>query len=55
MSELHQAACDLLTRMELAQRETTGVVRDRLRGYFAEDALALLEAHINLPDQEAPV
>ncbi|MFJ1662263.1 hypothetical protein [Streptomyces anthocyanicus] len=55
MSELHQAAGDLLSRLAHAQQETTGVVRDRIRGYFAEDALALLEAHINLPDQEAPV
>ncbi|MEV6421818.1 hypothetical protein [Streptomyces sp. NPDC051662] len=55
MSELDHAARDLLTRLYAAQRETTGDVRDRIRGYFEEDALALLEAHITLPDQEAHV
>lgn len=54
-SELDHAAQDLLTRLHDAQRETTGDVRDRIRGYFEEDALALLEAHITLPNQEAHV
>ncbi|GLF98264.1 hypothetical protein [Streptomyces yaizuensis] len=52
---LEDAARDLLQRLRHAQRETTGEVRDRIRGHFEADALDLLEAHIILPDQETHV
>jgi hypothetical protein len=53
VNELEEAGRDLLERLRHAQRETTGEVHDRIRGFFEADALDLLEAHITLPDQEA--